>query len=136
MGESALLLVRMLASLVVVGVLLWALAKAARSRGFTALGRGPIHVQAQRALNRSASLVLVKVGERQLLLGVGDQGVQVLAEGDELAADVVDEGAADVAAEIPDPVDDTNVEAAARVFLRQSGLLHSLRERTVRRGVG
>lgn len=84
MGESALLLVRMLASLAVVGALLWALSKAARSRGFPALGRGPINVEAQRALNRSSSLVLVTVGRRRLLLGVGEQGVQVLAEGDDL----------------------------------------------------
>ncbi len=130
MGESALLLLRMLASLVVVGVLLWALAKMARDRGFSALGRGPIHVQAQRALNRSASLVLVKVGERQLLLGVGEQGVQVLAEGDELVADLVD---------ITDTVDvaDEGTDAGrGRVGRLQPGLLESLRDRTVRRGAG
>ena len=116
------LLVRMLASLLVVGVLLWAMAKVARSRGFAALGRGPIQVQAQRALNRSASLVLVKVGERQLLLGVGEQGVQVLAEGDELAVGVIEAAAvdpaddpADLAVDITDPVDDTSLAAAATV---------------------
>ncbi len=122
MGESALLLVRMLASLVVVGVLLWALAKVARNRGFSTLARGPIHVQAQRALNRSASLVLVRVGERQLLLGVGEQGVQVLAEGDELMADLAAGG-------VDDPAD-------ATVDITDPGLLESLRERTVRRGAG
>lgn len=136
MGESALLLVRMVASLVVVGVLLWALAKVARSRGLTALARGPIHVQAQRALNRSASLVLVKVGERQLLLGVGERGVQVLAEGDELAADLVD-ATGDATVDITDPVDDTNHGRAAAVSgLDRPGLLESLRELTVRRGTG
>jgi flagellar biogenesis protein FliO len=127
MGESALLLVRMLASLVVVGVLLWALAKMARNRGFSALGRGPIDVQAQRALNRSASLVLVRVGGRQLLLGVGEQGVQVLAEGDELVADLVDD-AVDPTVDITDP--------AVGPLRLQPRLLESLRERTVRRGAG
>lgn len=125
MGESALLLVRMLASLVVVGVLLWVLAKVAGSRGLSSLGRGPIDIQARRALSRSASLVLVRVGERQLLLGVGEHGVQVLAEGDELA-----DGLENDAVNLTDRNDPVG---------RWQGfpeLVESLRRRTVRRGAG
>lgn len=85
MAESLLLLVRMLVSLAVLGGLGWFLVRLARQRGLGGLGtRTVIDVESQRGLSRSASIAVVRVGSRHLLLGVGDHGVQVLAEGDDL----------------------------------------------------
>lgn len=79
------LLIRMLGSLVVVGGLLWLLARTAKKQGLGSGGRELIDVRAQRGLSRNASVVLVRVGARNLLLGVGDDGVRLLMEVDDLA---------------------------------------------------
>lgn len=134
MGESALLLLRMVGSLVVVAVLLWMLTKLARSRGLGAPGQELIDVRAQRGLSRNASLILVQVGAKHLLLGVADGGVRVLSEGEDLVAtaaatpdadSIFDDGraaASAVPARAPNPGPATSV-----------ALLDRLRDRTVRK---
>ncbi|MEZ5380047.1 MAG: flagellar biosynthetic protein FliO [Acidimicrobiales bacterium] len=83
------LMLRLLTALAFVGGLLWFMARAAKAGrlGFL-LGGGPTHetleVTSQRPLGRSASVALVRAGERHFLLGVSDHGVQLLAEGDDL----------------------------------------------------
>jgi flagellar biogenesis protein FliO len=83
------LLVRLVFSLAVVLGLVWFLAKVVRARGakglFTGLGSGrrdrkrpDIDVLARHALTKSASLALVRVAGRDLLVGVTDSSVRVL----------------------------------------------------------
>jgi len=124
MAESLLLLVRMLVSLAVLGGLGWFIMRLARQRGLGGLGaRSIIDVESQRGLSRSASIAVVRVGSRHLLLGVGDHGVQVLAEGDdlmELPPDAVVDG------EPVDPAGDDRPRVG-EVFLER------LRDATVRR---
>ncbi len=129
MGESTLLLLRMAGSLVVVAALLWGLVKLARSRGLGAAGHDLIAVRAQRGITRSTSLMLVQVGTRHLLLGVADSGVQVLSEGDELAA--VQEG--DTEATGRDTEEPITVSGLSKAQPPTGGLLNRLRDRTVRK---
>lgn len=130
MGESALLLLRMIGSLAVVAFLLWALTRLARSRGLGTPGNDLIDVRAQRGLSRNASLILVQVGAKHLLLGVADGGVQVLSEGDDLALN--DTSAGDdsmTGAGVAGRGSSTPVPASA-----PSGrVLDRLRDRTVRK---
>jgi len=86
-------LLRVLASFAIVGVLLWLFMRASNGRlgsvlSGTAKGRlgEPLSVLDRRQLTRSTGIALVRAGERHLLVGVSDQGVQLLAEGDDLAA--------------------------------------------------
>ncbi len=130
MGASALLLIRMIGSLAVVAFLLWILTKVARSRGLGSPHNDLIDVRAQRGLSRNASLILVQVGARSLLLGVADGGVQVLSEGDDLVARNADE--ADEAPEgqelVPSPR-----SLPSHLPISSGRLLDRLRDRTVRK---
>lgn len=84
-------LLRVLASFAIVGVLLWAFVRASNGRlgalmTGTARGRltDPIFVVGRHQLTKNTGIALVRAGERHLLVGVSDQGVQLLAEGDDL----------------------------------------------------
>ena len=127
MSESAMLLLRMLGSLLLVGLLLWALARVARTRGLSSLDRGLIDVRAQRGLTRNSSLVLVRVGARHLLIGVAEGGVRLHSEGDDLVveqAPVAESDAADVG----------DLNGATGVGISDpTGLMNRIRERTVRK---
>ena len=83
---------RVLASFAIVGVLLWLFMRASNGKlgaimTGTAKGRltDPLAVLDRRQLTKNAGIALVRAGERHLLVGVSDQGVQLLAEGDDLA---------------------------------------------------
>ncbi len=94
--STLLLMVRLLLALAFVGGLLWFMTRAAKSGKFgSILGGGPTHddleVTSQRALGRNTSVALVRAGGRHLLVGVSDHGVQLLAEGDDLAPAATDE---------------------------------------------
>lgn len=85
-------ILRVLASFAIVGVLLWIFVRASNGRlGALMSGatRGRVHdhlaVLDRRQLTKNAGIALVRAGDRHLLVGVGDQGVQLLAEGDDLA---------------------------------------------------
>ena len=91
-------ILRVAASFAIVGILLWFFMRASNGKlgklvSGTSKGRlsDPLSVLDRRELTRSAGIALIRAGERHLLVGVSDQGVQLLAEGDDLA--VVEEEA-------------------------------------------
>ncbi|MEV4514923.1 flagellar biosynthetic protein FliO [Dactylosporangium sp. NPDC049525] len=75
------LALRVLCSLTAVFVLLWALARLAR-RGVGSRGAGVLTVLARQQLSRGASVAVIKVADRALVLGVSDAGVSLLADAD------------------------------------------------------
>lgn len=81
-GEFAALALRMVISLaLVLGLLVWLARHAARrGLGGAATTGYDIEVLARRQLSRSASVQVVRVGDRTLVLGVGDSGVRVLTQ--------------------------------------------------------
>ena len=131
MSESALLLLRMIGSLIVVAALLWGLTRLARARGLGGSGQDLIAVRAQRGISRSTSLILVQVGAKHLLLGVADGGVRVLSEGDDLVADplVADQTFGSDDGQVSSPL----APPVAPVRARSGGVLERLRDRTVRK---
>jgi flagellar biogenesis protein FliO len=81
--QSAGLLLQLVASLGGVLGLIWLLARTAQKRGWMSGGTNsakPIRVVARHGLTKTTSLAVVQVGDRELLLGVGAQGVNVLLE--------------------------------------------------------
>ena len=85
-------ILRVAASFAIVGVLLWFFMRASNGKlgklvSGTSKGRltDPLSVIDRRQLTRTTGIALVKAGDRHLLLGVSDQGVQLLAEGNDLS---------------------------------------------------
>ncbi len=81
------LLIRMTVSLAVIGGLLLVIQRVGRKR-LGGLGRSataPIEVTSRKQLSRTSSIALVRVGERNILIGVTDTGVSLIAEGDDLS---------------------------------------------------
>ena len=86
--------VRVVLSFAAVGGLLWLFARAGRGR-FGALLAGavgstpaaPLEVLDRRQLTRNAGVALVRAGSRHLLVGVGESGIQLLTEGDDLVTE-------------------------------------------------
>lgn len=84
------LIVRMTASLLVIGGLLWLVQKMGRSR-LGGLGRqtaAPLEITSRKQLTKASSVALIRAGERNLLIGVTDNGISLLAEGDDLVSNV------------------------------------------------
>ena len=81
------LVIRVVFSLAVVLGLLWFVARTS-SRRFGGGSRSVVRVLARQPLARNASLAVVEVGERLLVVGVSENGVSLLTEMDaeELAA--------------------------------------------------
>jgi flagellar protein FliO/FliZ len=92
------LVIRVVFSLAVVLGLLWVIARTS-SRRFGGPGRSLVRVVARQSLARTASLAVVEVGERVLVVGVSENGVSLLTEMDpsELPAELPTEEAAPVA---------------------------------------
>lgn len=87
---TVLLAFRLIVALLFVAGVLYVLTRAARAGklGFllgTGNERDDLEITAQRALGRHTSVALLRAGDRHLLIGVSDQGVQLLAEGPDLA---------------------------------------------------
>lgn len=80
------LLLRLVVSLAVVIGLMLVAAWVVRRKGGAALlgggGRSPFTVVARQSLTKSASLQVVTIGDRALVLGVTEQSVTLLAEAD------------------------------------------------------
>jgi len=77
------LLGQLVASLGAVLGLIWLLARTSQKRGWFAGGTSqakPIRIVARHSLTKTTSLAVVRVGDRELLLGVGTQGVNVLLD--------------------------------------------------------
>jgi len=84
-------ILRVAASFAIVGVLLWFFIRASNGKlgklvSGTSKGRlsDPLSVLDRRQLTRTTGIALIRAGDRHLLVGVSDQGVQLLAEGDDL----------------------------------------------------
>lgn len=82
------LVVRLVASLGMVVAIILVLARAVRKRGGLRLGRnsdGPrLDVLDRTSLSRNASIAVVRVGGRALIVGITDQTVTMLTEAPEL----------------------------------------------------
>lgn len=85
------LVFRLVLSLAVVLGLFWAVARTGSRRMNP--GRSALKVRGRQALGRSASVAVVEVGNRVLVIGVGEGGVRLLTELDpeELAAPEVEQ---------------------------------------------
>lgn len=122
---------RLILSLGVVLGLIGGLVWVARRRG-TGLGFGfgpsaeAIVVKGREQISRNSTIALLKVGDRALLVGVTDQRIEVLAEGEELlpAELEVSETTDDRTSSIADP--DGSVPSGMN-------LIEALREWSVRR---
>ena len=127
--ETVGLVVKLVFSLAAVLGLLWVAAKV-MSRGLLGGGTNTatLTVVARQPLTRTASVALVRVGERAVLLGVTDQQVSVLSEQD--------------ADELMDVLESTATQSSTALHPglvhKQSGsfgsnLMEQLRARTARR---
>ena len=148
-GSSFLLLLRLGLSLAVVLGLVWAAAKVLRSRGAMSLRPPGSHLEVleRRPVGKSASVALVRVGGRAVLLGVTESRVQMLQECPELdlatgdVDDVVQLGVVTSATHASlDPGDHTEAtnrwigsSGASRSHSARMGLMDALRDVTVRR---
>lgn len=83
------LTLRMVVSLTVMGLATLVVMKLARGRLRLGGVRAGIAVHARHQLTRSASVAVIRAGDRWLLVGVTDANVSVLAEGDDLAPDAI-----------------------------------------------
>jgi flagellar protein FliO/FliZ len=83
--DNVVMVGRLLVSMAVVLGIMWVLARRMR-RGGGARGVRVIEVLDRTNLSRSASVAVVRVGERALVLGVADAQVSVLGETDLAAA--------------------------------------------------
>ena len=87
-ASTLLLFVRLIMSLAVVIGLMWVAANVLRKRGFTGVAgrratRGPeVELLARRPLGRNASIAVVRVGDRSLVVGVTDHQVTKLGDAD------------------------------------------------------
>jgi flagellar protein FliO/FliZ len=145
------LALRILLSLLVVLTLMWALARMARGPLLRRGALGGLAVVARQQLSRNASLVVVRLADRGLVLGVTDQQVRLLGETDPAELEVLAQPVRRRPVAIPRPgrrestvdarmrstVDESNVDIsplAGSVLSRRtwSQLVEFLRERTAR----
>lgn len=141
------LALRIVASFAIVGLLLWTLTRASRGRlgkllTGSANGRAadPLAVLERRQVTRSAGVAIVRAGTRHLLVGISENGVHLLAEGDDLVPDEPDDDLdEDLDPSNLDSTDDrsrsarTRLGRAVRPSSPRMSLLAALREKTVRR---
>jgi flagellar biogenesis protein FliO len=134
----AALLVRVVVSLAVVLVVMWGAATVLRRSGVTgtaATGRRggrrkpPVEVIARHGLSRGASVTIVRLGGRALVLGVTEHQVSLLTEVDpaelDTPVDGIDEGSSSAGS--------TAGPGIGSGSLPWKVALEQLRERTVRR---
>jgi flagellar protein FliO/FliZ len=134
MGDASLwgLLARLVISLAVVLGLMLGAAWVIRRRGgplMRRIGRGlPLEVMARQSLGRSASVQVVRLGERAVVLGVTEQQVTYLTEGDPSEFETVDlTGMGGPSA------DRTARSGGDSLGTSWTGVMESLRDRTTRR---
>jgi flagellar protein FliO/FliZ len=146
MGDASLwaMLARLVLSLgVVIGLMLGA-AVVVRRRGGVLRKVGaaqPLEVLARQSLGRTASVQVVRMGERAVLLGVTEQSVSYLTEGD--PADFELAGMVDVAVDLTDhtmssgggPSANRTARSGGAMRLGSSwtGVLDTLRDKSTRR---
>ncbi len=105
MGSFVLLFGRTLLALATVLFLVWALSRlAGRNRGVAgakrsgAPGEARLELLSRKSLSRTASVVVVRVGDRNLVVGVTPQSVTLITE---VAASELEPGAAQLQADTP-----------------------------------
>lgn len=136
------LVVRLIASLGMVVAIILVLARAVRNRGGLRLGRsadGPrLDVLDRTSLSRNASIAVVRVGGRALIVGITDQNVTMLTEAPELI-DRYESHEIDMQVEaertVPPAEQDLTVwpDAAPAPKPTRMNFFEALRESTVRR---
>ncbi len=87
MDSTLELVIRMVASLMVIGTVVLLAQRLTRSRLGARMQRSGLDIVARRQLTKSSSVVLVRAGNRHVLLGVSDERVAMLTEGDDLVFD-------------------------------------------------
>jgi flagellar biosynthetic protein FliO len=85
MGSTLMLFARLIISLAVVIGLMWVAANVLRKRGFTGVASkrssGPeVELISRRPLGRNASIAVVRIGDRSLLVGVTEHQVTNLGD--------------------------------------------------------
>lgn len=110
MTDTLLLGLRVALSLAVVLAVLWFIARQLNGKG-AATRRVPITVLGRQNLNRRASMTVVEVGGRTLVLGVTEAGVRLLTELDD----------ADLISALPDAEDDDESRPARTVAQAVAG---------------
>jgi flagellar biogenesis protein FliO len=133
-ASTASLVIRLVVSLGIVVALMLLATKVVRKRGYggsvAAPARGApstsVEVLARRGLSRNSSVVVVRAGGRNLVLGVSDNNVTLLSEADEAA---VEQELAEV---MPAPRTGP-ARGAQGAGSAWKVLLDQMRERTVRR---
>jgi flagellar protein FliO/FliZ len=126
------MVVRLLLSLVFVGVVLWFAARVAKKRGL-GQGNGLIEVVARQRMGRSSTVSVVRVAGRVLVVGSTEEQVTLLAEVDgETVEEAIQERQAAVR---PLTAAASGPALAGSVFDRAgwTTFVTQLRERTVRR---
>jgi flagellar protein FliO/FliZ len=133
-ASTASLLIRLVVSLGIVIALMVLATKVVRKRGYGGSAAAPargassasVEVLARRGLSRNSSVVVVRAGGRNLVLGVSDNNVTLLSEADEAAVEL--ELAEVIPAPRTGPSRGTQGSGSA-----WKALLDHMRERTVRR---
>lgn len=80
MAGSLLLALRVLVSLAVVVALVWYLARRVGGRGADRSREAEVRVLDRQGLGRRSGVAVIAAGDRRLLVGFADQGVQLLTE--------------------------------------------------------
>ena len=133
-ASTASLLIRLVVSLGIVIALMVLATKVVRKRGYGGSVAAPtrgtssstVEVLARRGLSRNSSVVVVRAGGRNLVLGVSDNNVTLLSEADEAAVEL------ELAEVIPAPRTGPS-RGAQSSGSAWKALLDHMRERTVRR---
>jgi flagellar protein FliO/FliZ len=97
------LALRIILSLLVVLMLMWALARLARGQLLRRGALGGLSVVARQQLSRNAALVVVRLADRGLVLGVTDQQVRLLGETEPAELDALSEPVRRRSVAIPRP---------------------------------
>jgi flagellar protein FliO/FliZ len=133
-ASTAALLIRLVVSLgIVVGLMVLA-SKVVRKRGYGGSAAAPkkgtpaadVEVLARKGLSKNSSVVVIRAGGRNLVLGVSDNNVTLLTEADPSALEQ------ELAQVIPVPRTGPT-RGAPRSDSAWKALLDHMRERTVRR---
>ena len=130
---------RMMVSLVLMGVVTLVAFKVLRGRLKLGPARSGISVEHRHQLNRSASVAVIRAGRRRFLIGVNEQSITLLAEGDDLVADAPPGPGATTqlraAGADGQPTSDAGKRHRRAANSAPSGMsvIEALREKTVRR---
>lgn len=141
------LTLRMLVALALIGGLLLIATRTAKGRFKLGGPAASIDVRSRHQLTKASAVAVVRAGQRHFLIGVNDNAITLLAEGDDLVSpgetsETGSQGVVDVrAAGAPAPSNSMTARDGARKRRRgksgpassRTSVMEALRERTVRR---